>query len=102
MPSDWSFVSVDMELTNQCDSDCLMCPREGIIRPEGMMSEDVFNIASDRLISEGSLITFSGIGDPLSHPRVFEWVTDIRNKGSDVGVVINPESLNDGISQKLI
>jgi Predicted Fe-S oxidoreductases len=102
MPSDWSFVSVDMELTNQCGSECLMCPREGITRPKGMMSDDVFKIVSDKLVREGSLITFSGMGDPLSHPRVFEWISDIRNKNCDVGIVINPASLNKEISQKLI
>ncbi len=46
IPSDWSFVSVDMELTNQCGSECRMCPREFITRPKGMMSEDVFNIGN--------------------------------------------------------
>ena len=102
MPSDWSFVSVDLELTNQCGSECLMCPREFIARPKGLMSEDAFNIVSDKLIREGSLITFSGMGDPLSHPRVFKWISDIRNKSCDVGVVVNPESLNGVISQKLI
>ncbi len=102
MPSDWPFVSVDLELTNLCGSECLMCPRGSITRLRGMMSEDVFNIVSDKLIREGSLITFSGMGDPLSHPHVFEWISDIRNKSCDVGIVINPESLNDNISQKLI
>ena len=72
MASDRSFVSVDMELTNQCGSECLMCPREFITRPKGMMSEDVFNIVSDKLTKKGTLITLSGMGDPLSHPRVFE------------------------------
>ncbi|MCP4252253.1 MAG: hypothetical protein GY775_02385 [Candidatus Scalindua sp.] len=42
------------------------------------------------------------MGDPLSHPNVFEWISDIHNKSCDVGIVINPESLNEGISQKLI
>ncbi len=102
MPSDWSSVSVDIELTNQCGIDCLMCPREGITRPEGMMSDSVFRIISDIFIREGSLITFSGMGDPLSHPRVFEWISDIRSKSCDVGIVINPASLKNGISQKLI
>jgi len=91
-----------MELTNQCGSECLMCPREFITRPKGMMSEDGFNIVSGKLIREGSLITFSGMGNPLSHPRVFEWISDIRNKSCDVGIVINPESLNEGISLKLV
>jgi len=102
MPSDWAFVSVDMELTNRCSTDCLMCPREAITRPEGLMSECVFKAVSEKLIGEGSLITFSGMGDPLSHPNVFEWICDIRDKGVDVGIVINPASLNKEISQKLV
>ena len=102
MPSDWAFVSVDMELTNRCSTDCLMCPREAITRPEGLMSECVFKAVSEKLIGEGSLITFSGMGDPLSHPNVFEWICDIRKKGVDVGIVINPASLNKEISQKLV
>ena len=102
MPSDWAFVSIDMELTNQCSGGCLMCPREAITRPKGMMSECVFKIVSEKLVSEGSLITFSGMGDPLSHPNIFEWIYDIREKGVDVGIVINPASLNKNISQKLI
>ena len=102
MPSDWAFVSVDMELTNRCSTDCLMCPREAITRPEGLMSECIFKAVSEKLIGEGSLITFSGMGDPLSHPNVFEWICDIRKKGVDVGIVINPASLNKEISQKLV
>jgi len=102
MPSDWAFVSVDMELTNRCNTDCLMCPREAITRPEGLMSECVFKAVSEKLIGEGSLITFSGMGDPLSHQNVFEWIYDIRDKGVDVGIVINPASLNKEISQKLV
>ncbi len=102
MPSDWTFVSVDMELTNQCASECLMCPRDDITRPKGMMSEDVFKTVSDKLVREGSLITFSGMGDPLSHPGVFDWISDVRKKNCDVGIVINPASLNNKISHKLI
>ncbi len=47
MPYDWSLVPVDIELTNQCGSECLMCPREGITRPKSMISEDVFKTVSD-------------------------------------------------------
>ncbi len=101
MPSDWTSVSVDIELTNRCGINCLMCPRESITRPKDMMSEDVFNIVSDKFIREGSLITFSGMGDPLSHPRVFKWISDIRSKSCDVGIVINPASLNEEISRNL-
>ena len=102
MPSEWEFVSVDMELTNRCSSDCLMCPRDAVTRLNGFMSEGVFKAISKKLVSEGSLITFSGMGDPLLHPKAFEWIYDIREKGGDVGIVINPASLNKEISRKLI
>ena len=102
MPSDWAFVSIDMELTNRCSTDCLMCPRKAITRPKGMMSEGVFKAVSEKLVSERSLITFSGMGGPLSHPNVFEWIYEIRRKGGDVGIVVNPASLNKEISQKLV
>lgn len=102
MPSDWSFVSVDMELTNQCGSKCLMCPRDSILRPKGFMRENVFAIISKKLIKEGSLITFSGMGDPLLHPKVFEYICHIRQNGGDAGIVVNPDSLCDDNSRKLV
>ena len=102
MPSDWSFVSADLELTNRCGSGCLMCPRDSITRPKGIMSKEVFKTVSDKLAREGTLITFSGMGDPLSHPEVFEWISNIRKKTCDVGIVINPESLNEENSQRLV
>ena len=42
------------------------------------------------------------MGEPLSHPKVFEWISDIRKKDCDVGIVVNPASLNDEISSNLI
>lgn len=102
MPSDWAFVSGDIELTNKCGSKCLMCPRDAITRLEGMMTEDTFNVVSEKLINEKSLITFSGMGDPLSHPNVFKWIFGVRRKGGDVGIVVNPASLSSNISQKLV
>lgn len=102
MPCDWSFVSIDMELTNQCSSECLMCPRNAISRPMGFMQEDKFKIVSEKLISEGSLITFSGMGDPLLHPKVFDYIYYIRRRGCDVGIVANPASLSANNSQKLM
>ncbi len=102
MPSDWSFLSVDLELTNQCDTNCLMCPRSAITRPKGIMLQSTFETLSEKLVNEGSLVTFSGMGDPLSHPSVFDWIYNIRGKSGDVGIVVNPSSLNKQISGKLI
>jgi len=66
------------------------------------MAESTFETISEKLVGEGSLVTFSGMGDPLSHPSVFDWIHNIRQKGGDVGIVINPASINKQISRKLI
>jgi MoaA/NifB/PqqE/SkfB family radical SAM enzyme len=42
------------------------------------------------------------MGEPLSHPKVFEWISDIRKKDCDIGIVLNPPSLNDEIPSNLI
>ncbi|GJQ60900.1 MAG: hypothetical protein D8M57_15370 [Candidatus Scalindua sp. AMX11] len=102
MVSDWSFVSVDMELTNSCLCDCLICPREAIVRPTGFMTEETFDTLSDKLVREGSLITFSGMGDPLFHPMVFDWIKSVRLNGGAIGIVVNPTSLHGHNSRKLV
>ncbi|MDR4503968.1 MAG: radical SAM protein [Candidatus Scalindua sp.] len=102
MVSEWPFVSVDMELTNKCMCDCLMCPREAISRPAGFMTEETFKTISDKLVKEGSLITFSGMGDPLLHPDIFDWIGTLRLSGADIGVVVNPASLTSHNSRKLV
>ncbi|MBM4053199.1 MAG: radical SAM protein [Planctomycetes bacterium] len=102
MPSEWAFVSVDMEITNVCNVQCRICPRDAITRPGGMMSNETFRVISEKLIREGSLITFSGMGDPLSHPKVFEWIQHIRESGGDVGIVVNPASLNGNAPYALV
>ncbi|WP_169703755.1 radical SAM protein [Candidatus Kuenenia stuttgartiensis] len=102
MPSEWAFVSVDMEIANICRAECLLCPRDSITRQTGIMSEETFKAISEKLVREGSLITFSGMGDPLSHPMVFEWIRELRGSGGDVGIVVNPASLGDTISPALV
>ncbi|MDR4506765.1 MAG: radical SAM protein [Candidatus Brocadiaceae bacterium] len=102
MPSDWTFVSVDLELTNRCRNNCLMCPREAITRSHGIMQKDTFKTVAQKLINEGSLIAFSGMGDPLLHPMIFDWIRDIRRRGGDVGIVVNPASLRKEHIRELI
>jgi hypothetical protein len=66
------------------------------------MSESTFKTISEKLVNEGSLVTLSGMGDPLSHHSVFDWIYDIRKKSGDVGIVVNPASLNKKNSKKLV
>ncbi|MEW6443338.1 MAG: radical SAM/SPASM domain-containing protein [bacterium] len=92
---DWSFVSVDLELTNRCEHRCALCPREALSRPVGTMTREVFHRLAPVLGSRGSLVSLSGMGDPLRHPDVFRFCTALRGHGADVRMVVNPASLRD-------
>ncbi len=90
---DWGFVSVDLELTTLCGNRCALCPREALARPAGVMDPQAFVEIARALGEQGSLVSLSGMGDPLQHPQVFDFCGELRGKGADVSVLVNAGSL---------
>lgn len=95
-------ISFDIEITNLCGNGCRFCPRDRITRPMGFMNEEVFREIISTLASFKPFITLSGMGDPLLHPQVFDFISFIRQSGLQVSIVINPNSLDDNKTKKLI
>lgn len=98
----WFFVSVDLELTNICKNSCAVCPRDRIVRPQGMMSPEIFDQIITKLGCEERLITLSGMGDALLHPEVLKMIKVIKNSKADVGIVVNPASLSRSLIDGLV
>ena len=90
---DWTFVSVDLEITNQCQNCCALCPREAITRPVGAMEAERFRRIAEILGKCASLVSLSGMGDPWLHPQVFSFCSELRGRGTDVSIALNPASL---------
>lgn len=86
-------VSVDVELTNVCGNRCAMCPRKAITRTAGMMAESTFAALMRFLEGSRCLVTFSGMGDPLRHSGLVDFVARVREAGHETGVVAHPASL---------
>lgn len=91
--SDWSFVSVDLEITNRCVNRCTLCPRQSLSRPVGDMSLEVFGTLSALLGARGSLVSLSGMGDPLLHPELVAFSRILRRRGADVRIVVHASSV---------
>jgi radical SAM protein with 4Fe4S-binding SPASM domain len=70
--------SIELEITNRCNADCVMCPRHRL-RPLGNMTEDVFERVV-HLLEGGRIrgVVLQGIGEPTLHPRLGDWVARIR------------------------
>lgn len=92
-PCSWSWVSVDLEITNRCANRCAICPRESLSRPAGDMSREAFEAVSVFLGACRSLVSLSGMGDPLLHPELVTFARILRERGADVRVVVHASSL---------
>lgn len=67
---------LDVELTNCCNFQCLMCPvgTGTMQRPAGMMDESIFNKLIDEIRHHGTPIRFTRWGEPTLHPNFLEFL----------------------------
>jgi len=63
-----------IEVTNDCMLDCIMCPHSKIKEDTGYMHFDLFKKIIDECSHHYSLgyLVFSGMGEPLLHPKLLE------------------------------
>ena len=64
-----------IETTNLCNANCIMCPRENMTRPKGIMSKETHSCLLERFYpwrKSIHAISHAGIGEPLMDPSIFE------------------------------
>ena len=71
---------VQIEITNRCNMDCPMCPREVLDIELEHMDWDKFVTVVDKL-KERENITLTGWGEPFLHPRIFDMIAYCKNVG---------------------
>jgi molybdenum cofactor biosynthesis enzyme MoaA len=95
---------IDLELTNACPADCVMCPRDKLPKL-GLMNEEVFERLLGDLAAAPTLryLSLCGIGEPLLHPRFFDWVPRLAALRSrpEVGLVTGGERLTPEVWESL-
>jgi hypothetical protein len=57
------------------------------------MASETFDAVARVLAEQKGLVSFSGMGDPLLHPGVFDFCRDLRRRGADVCLLVNAASL---------
>lgn len=93
-----------VELTTDCNLDCAMCIRHAWEEPEGRMSLDTFTRLLASLTAGPAPLTlsFGGYGEPMTHPRFFEFVKRAKRDGFMVEVFTNGLLLTSAARQQLL
>lgn len=68
-----------IEITNTCNLDCHFCPKHH--RKRRQLSEEEFDLLTDRVRSKVCFLYFHLMGEPLLHPILPQFVTMAREKG---------------------
>jgi len=98
---------VQIEVTNRCNMDCPMCPREVLDIELEHMDWDKFLTVADKL-TERENITLTGWGEPFLHPRIFDMIAYCKERGHRVMITSNglftkesivDEILNSGLDE---
>ena len=79
---------IDIELTNKCTLNCLICPRNQMTRPVGLIEESLFKEIVDQIIeyTPTEFLWLHQFGDPVLHPKLEELSAYATKKGLRVGI----------------
>jgi MoaA/NifB/PqqE/SkfB family radical SAM enzyme len=99
-----SLARVYVEPTNLCNLDCVTCMRNVWDEPPGRMSEATFGrvLEGVRGMQPTPQVFFGGYGEPLTHPRIVEWVALAHQAGALVELITNGILLNKATAQGLM
>ena len=75
-------ILIDVEATNLCNLDCIMCSRQIMKRPKGKMDMDLFKKIADEAAFNGCKgIRFIRFGEPVLNEKIFEMISYAKEKG---------------------
>jgi len=83
-----------VEITNSCNLNCKMCPREFLKVPYKHMDMKVYKKVIDRLENINTL-TLTGWGEPFYYDKIFNCIAYAKKKGIKVKLTTNGVLLND-------
>lgn len=94
--------SLEIEVTNRCNEDCIMCPRDQLTRPFGNLSMSLLEKVLDEVAGKIELINLFHFGEPLIHPQIGQMIRRCRESGARVLLTTNGTLLNQRRAEELI
>lgn len=94
--------SLEIEVTNRCNEDCVMCPRHLLARPFGNLEMSLLDKILEEVAGHVELINLFHFGEPLLHPHLGEMIRRCKESGAKVLVTTNGTLLNERRARELI
>lgn len=94
-----------IETSNFCNARCVMCPHRLMKRPRKIMDQKTFNKVFMRIKEERlpiNKIFFSGLGEPLTDPRLVSRVKAFKELGFPIKLYTNASLLTPEIARPLV
>jgi len=93
-----------LEVTNDCNFDCVTCIRHSWEEKMGYISDDTLEALLNSLTDFPKLKTIhlGGFGEPLSHPHILSIIKRFKNKGLLVEMITNGSLLTKQTIEALI
>ena len=98
----WDPVFANIEITTRCRNSCVYCARRRGTSPKDLVMSKTLFAYLVALLPHAYRITLVGLGEPLLHPGVTEFVAHAVEKGRRVGLVTNAMHLDKGLSLELL
>lgn len=94
---------IRFEVTNICNAQCIMCPREKMKRPQGVMDMELYKRVLDEAVTYGATqVSLENYGEPLCDPLIIERIRYAKKKGLEVLTITNASLLDKDKSEKII
>jgi MoaA/NifB/PqqE/SkfB family radical SAM enzyme len=95
---------VYVEPTTYCNLDCRTCIRHVWHETLGSMNEATYQhiLEQVKAIEPRPRIFFSGLGEPLFHPDISDWIAQAKASGATVELITNGTLLTEEMARALI
>jgi len=86
---------VTIELTNDCNLSCDMCPRRYMTAPVGYMVEDMWLKLIDECVDRQAIVVPFWRGESLLHPKFNQFIDYALNRGARIQFATNGHFINE-------
>jgi len=116
LPSSPEPIEIEIELTNNCNAACVACPRHELDAPRGFLTDEVFYAIVEKYDAyrnklainqieqkvEYPFLSFAGMGEPLLHPKIFEYMKYATDRKFNVILYSNASLLTKEKAHQLV